>query len=139
MFKFYDKCIHLLYFQEEKSIFVLFGQVLKFSRSRTKSATLASTVHSVPTVHCTTHLNRKWRWNTLLTLSLLIFLLLLLSLLLLLLLRVAVLRGQGTDNIHIKVIKPVLRIRIRMDPEFLPGSGSRIIVPDLDPAKNERR
>ena len=33
-------------------------------------------------------------------------------------------------------IIPVLRIRIRMDPELLPGSG--IIVPDPDPAKNER-
>ena len=32
--------------------------------------------------------------------------------------------------------KPVLRIRIRMDPELLPGSVSGIIVPD--PAKSER-
>ena len=30
----------------------------------------------------------------------------------------------------------VLRIRIRIDPELLPGSD--IIVPDPDPAKNER-
>ena len=29
-------------------------------------------------------------------------------------------------------------IRIRMDPELLPGSGSGIIVPDPDPAKSER-
>ena len=35
-----------------------------------------------------------------------------------------------------KCIIPVLWIRIRMDPELFPGSG--IIVPDLDPAKNER-
>ena len=33
---------------------------------------------------------------------------------------------------------PVLWIRIRMDPELLLGSGSGIIVPDLDPAKYER-
>ena len=33
---------------------------------------------------------------------------------------------------------PVLWIRIRMDPELLPGSGSGIIVPDPDPAKYER-
>ena len=32
----------------------------------------------------------------------------------------------------------VLRIRIRMDPELLPGSGSGIKVPDPDPAKSER-
>ena len=31
-----------------------------------------------------------------------------------------------------------LWIRIRMDPELLPGSGSGIIVPDPDPAKSER-
>ena len=31
---------------------------------------------------------------------------------------------------------PVLWIRIRMDPEILPGSGSVIIVPDPDPAKS---
>ena len=35
-------------------------------------------------------------------------------------------------------ILPVLWIRIRMDPELLPGSGSVIIVPDPDPAKYER-
>ena len=34
--------------------------------------------------------------------------------------------------------KPVLWIRIRMDPELLPGSESGIIVPDPDPATNER-
>ena len=34
------------------------------------------------------------------------------------------------------MIKPVLWIRIRMDPGLLPGSG--IIVPDPDPATNER-
>ena len=33
-------------------------------------------------------------------------------------------------------MKPVLRIRIRMDPELLPGSG--IKVPDPDPAKSKR-
>ena len=32
----------------------------------------------------------------------------------------------------------VLWIRIRMDQELLPGSGSGIIVPDPDPAKSER-
>ena len=32
------------------------------------------------------------------------------------------------------LLLPVLWIRIRMDPELLPGSGSGIIVPD--PAKN---
>ena len=32
----------------------------------------------------------------------------------------------------------VLWIRIRMDPELLPGSGSGIIVPDPEPAKHER-
>ena len=32
--------------------------------------------------------------------------------------------------------KPVLWIRIRMDPKLLPGSG--IKVPDPDPAKSER-
>ena len=41
-----------------------------------------------------------------------------------------------------KYISAVLwiRIRIRMDPELLPGSGSGsgIIVPDPDPAKRER-
>ena len=31
-----------------------------------------------------------------------------------------------------------IRIRIRMDPELLPGSGSGIIVLDPDPAKYER-
>ena len=31
-----------------------------------------------------------------------------------------------------------IRIRIRMDPELLPGFGSGIIVPDQDPAKYER-
>ena len=36
------------------------------------------------------------------------------------------------------VKKAVLRIRIRMDPELLPGSESGIIVPDPDPAKSER-
>ena len=34
--------------------------------------------------------------------------------------------------------KPVLRIRIRMYPELLPGSGYGIIVPEPDPAKSER-
>ena len=34
------------------------------------------------------------------------------------------------------VIETVLRIRIRMDPELLPGSG--IIYPDPKPAKKER-
>ena len=40
----------------------------------------------------------------------------------------------------IKIIKLVLWIRIRnhMDPELFPGSGSGIIVPVSDPAKNER-
>ena len=38
----------------------------------------------------------------------------------------------------INLVILVLRIRIRMDPALLPGSGSGIIVPDLDPAKNER-
>ena len=33
---------------------------------------------------------------------------------------------------------PVLRVRIRMDPELLPGFGYGIIVPDPDPAKSER-
>ena len=33
---------------------------------------------------------------------------------------------------------PVFWIRIRMDPELLPGSGSGIKVPDPDPAKSER-
>ena len=33
---------------------------------------------------------------------------------------------------------PVLWIRIRMDSELLPGSGSVIKVPDPDPAKSER-
>ena len=33
---------------------------------------------------------------------------------------------------------PVLWIRIRMDPELLPGSGSGIKVSDPDPAKSER-
>ena len=33
-------------------------------------------------------------------------------------------------------LDPVLWIRIRMDPELLPGSG--IKVPDPDPAKSER-
>ena len=32
----------------------------------------------------------------------------------------------------------VLWIQIRLDPELLPGSRSRIIVPDPDPAKYER-
>ena len=36
------------------------------------------------------------------------------------------------------VFRAVLCIRIRMDPELLPGSGSRIKVPDPDPAKGER-
>ena len=35
-------------------------------------------------------------------------------------------------------LEPVLWIRIRMDPELLPGSRFRIIVPDPDPAKSER-
>ena len=34
------------------------------------------------------------------------------------------------------VLYRVLWIRIRMDPELLPGSG--IIVPDPDPAKSEK-
>ena len=34
-------------------------------------------------------------------------------------------------------INTVLRIRIRKDPELLPGSG--IIVPDPDPAKREKQ
>ena len=34
--------------------------------------------------------------------------------------------------------KPVLWIRIRMDSELLPGSGSVIKVPDPDLAKSER-
>ena len=37
-----------------------------------------------------------------------------------------------------KMIVAVLRIWIRMDPELLPETGSGIIVPDPDPAKNER-
>ena len=41
------------------------------------------------------------------------------------------LRRQATQ-------KAVLWIRIRMDPELWSGSGSGIIVPDLDPAKSER-
>ena len=36
----------------------------------------------------------------------------------------------------LSLVPPVLWIRIRMDPELLPGSG--IIVPDPDPAKYER-
>ena len=40
----------------------------------------------------------------------------------------------GTTRIRIQ--KAVLPIRIRMEPEILPGSG--IIVPDPDPAKNVR-
>ena len=32
----------------------------------------------------------------------------------------------------------VLRIRIRMDPDFLHESGSGIVISDPDPAKNER-
>ena len=35
-------------------------------------------------------------------------------------------------------IQAVLWIRIRMDPELLPGSGSESKVPDPDPAKSER-
>ena len=35
-------------------------------------------------------------------------------------------------------LQPVLWIRIRMDPELLPGSGSGIKVPNPDPAKSER-
>ena len=38
----------------------------------------------------------------------------------------------------ISAADPVLWIRIRMDPEFLPGSGSGIIVLDPDPAESER-
>ena len=34
--------------------------------------------------------------------------------------------------------KTVLWLRIRLDPELLPGSGSGIILPDPDPAKSER-
>ena len=39
----------------------------------------------------------------------------------------------------IEEITQVLRIRIRMDPELLPGSESGIIVPDPDPAKYEKQ
>ena len=38
----------------------------------------------------------------------------------------------------VRNLETVLWIRIRMDPEFLPGSRSGIIVPDPDPAKDER-
>ena len=34
--------------------------------------------------------------------------------------------------------RPVLLIRIRIDPEILPGARSGIIIPDPDPAKSER-
>ena len=34
---------------------------------------------------------------------------------------------------RVRVLKSVLRVR--MDPELLPGSGSGIIVPDPDPAE----
>ena len=40
---------------------------------------------------------------------------------------------EVTQNLH---FNPVLWIRIRMDPDLLPGSGSGIIF--LDPAKSER-
>ena len=40
-----------------------------------------------------------------------------------------------TENLH---FTEGLRMRIRMDPELLPGSRSGIINPDPDPAKNER-
>ena len=36
------------------------------------------------------------------------------------------------------MLEPVLWIRIRMNLELLPGSGSRIKLPDSDPAKSER-
>ena len=39
---------------------------------------------------------------------------------------------------HSCLFSPVLWIRIRMDPQLLPGSGSGIIVQDPDPAKYER-
>ena len=35
--------------------------------------------------------------------------------------------------------KPVWWIRIRMELDILPGSGSGIIVPDFDPATNEEQ
>ena len=38
----------------------------------------------------------------------------------------------------LRQLKAVLWIRIRMDPELLPGSGSGIFVPDPDPAKHGR-
>ena len=52
-------------------------------------------------------------------------------------------RGTPALTLHLDRKKKLfavcwIRIRIRMDPELLPGSGSRIIVPDLDPAESER-
>ena len=38
----------------------------------------------------------------------------------------------------VRYVIAVLWIRIRMDPELLPGSGSGIKVPDPDPAESER-
>ena len=47
---------------------------------------------------------------------------------------------EGVEGISTEArdIKAVLWIRIRIDPELLPGSGSGIKVPDQDPAKSER-
>ena len=50
-------------------------------------------------------------------------------------------RKEGYQHFRPEVVvlvQAVLRIRIRMDPDLLPGSGPGIIVPDSDPAKNER-
>ena len=44
---------------------------------------------------------------------------------------------EKTDQLFFG-LKPVLWIRIRMDPELLPQSGSGNEVPDPDPAKSER-
>ena len=50
--------------------------------------------------------------------------------------------GSSSRYSHILPLLPVLGIRIHMDPELLPGSGSKsgsgIIVLDLDPGKSER-
>ena len=51
---------------------------------------------------------------------------------------VSMFSGDKVVGYCIITIYAVLRIRIRIDPELLPGSGSGIIVPDPDPAKNER-
>ena len=45
-------------------------------------------------------------------------------------------RGPGSAGVWKVSIHYVLRIRIRMDAELMPGSG--ISVPDPVPAKNER-